>query len=166
MFFSATMTPAVKTIIDTLSMHPVMISVKKQESSANVDQDVIKINGRSKVDVLDEILRKEGVEKTLVFGRTKWGIENLSKQLTGRGLNVTSLHGNKNQNQRQRSLDLFRQSKVRILLATDIMARGIDVDDITHVINYDLPETYEDYVHRIGRTGRNNKKGIAISFVD
>lgn len=166
LFFSATMTPNVKTIIATLSQNPIMISVKQQETASNVDQNVVKINGRSKVEVLHDILNTDEVTKTIIFGRTKWGIESLSRQLSSLGFTVTSLHGNKSQNQRQRSLDLFRQNKIRILLATDIAARGIDINDISHVINFDLPETYEDYVHRIGRTGRNNKKGTAISFVD
>ena len=108
----------------------------------------------------------EGVNKVIIFGRTKWGIEKLSKQLLERRINVVALHGNKNQNQRQRALEQFKNNEVAILLATDIASRGLDVDDVTHVINYDLPESYEDYVHRIGRTGRNNKKGIALSFID
>src|SRR3989344_3879143 len=166
LFFSATLSPQIKNIIDTLSINPMMISVKLQETLANVDQDVIKINGQVKLDVLHDLLLKEGFDKVLIFGRTKWGIEKLSKQLMQRGLKVAALHGNKNQSQRQRALDQFRNNEVNILLATDIVARGIDVDDVTHVINYDLPENYEDYVHRIGRTGRNNKKGIALSFIE
>jgi len=166
LFFSATVSPAVKNIINTISQNPAYVSVKMQETLSNTDQDIIKINGQSKIDVLHNLLEKNELTKVIVFGRTKWGIEKLSKQLIQRGLNVVALHGNKNQNQRQRALDEFRENKVRILLATDVVARGIDVDDVTHVINFDLPETYDDYVHRIGRTGRNNKKGIALSFVD
>ena len=166
LFFSATLSPQIKNIIDTLSINPMMISVKLQETLANVDQDVIKINGQVKLDVLHDLLLKEGFDKVLIFGRTKWGIEKLSKQLMQKGLKVAALHGNKNQSQRQRALDQFRRNEVNILLATDIVSRGIDVDDVTHVINYDLPENYDDYVHRIGRTGRNNKKGIALSFIE
>lgn len=166
LFFSATVSPAVKIIINTISQNPVTISVKVQETLSNTDQDVIKLNGKSKFDVLLNLLKREDFLKVIIFGRTKWGVEKLSKQLMDRGVDVVALHGNKNQNQRQRALELFRENKVNILLATDIVARGIDVDDVTHVINFDLPETYEDYVHRIGRTGRNNKKGIALSFVD
>lgn len=166
LFFSATVSPAVKDIINTISRNPVTISVKVQETLSNTDQDIIKINGQSKIDVLCNLLKRPDFAKVIIFGRTKWGVEKLSKQLRDRGLDVVALHGNKNQNQRQRALDLFRNNKVNILLATDVVARGIDVDDVTHVINFDLPETYDDYVHRIGRTGRNNKKGTALSFVD
>lgn len=166
MFFSATLSPQIKTIIHTFAQNPITLSVKATETSINVDQDIIKTNGRNKFDVLDELLRQADLKKVIIFGRTKWGIEKLSRQLEKRGLSVAALHGNKNQNQRQRALTSFRNNEVPVLLATDVVARGIDVDDVTHVINYDLPETYEDYVHRIGRTGRNNKKGIALSFVD
>lgn len=166
LFFSATVSPSVKNIINTISQTPVYVSVKVQETLSNTDQDIVKINGQSKIDVLQKLLTRGDFTKVIVFGRTKWGIEKLSKQLIQRGLVVVALHGNKNQNQRQRALDQFRNNEVRILLATDVVARGIDVDDVSHVINFDLPESYEDYVHRIGRTGRNNKKGIALSFVD
>lgn len=165
-FFSATLSPQIQTIIRSFTQSPITISVKSQETAVNVDQDIIKTHGRIKLDVLQELLQDEALRKVIIFGRTKWGIEKLSQQLLKNGLRVVALHGNKNQNQRQRALDSFRRNEVAILLATDIVARGIDVDDVTHVINYDLPETYEDYVHRIGRTGRNNKKGIALSFVD
>lgn len=166
LFFSATLSPQITAIIHTLSQNPITISVKSQETAMLVDQDIIKTNGRQKLDVLEDLLRKNQMQKVIIFGRTKWGIEKLSKQLIQRGLAAVALHGNKNQNQRQRALEQFKNNQVRILLATDIVARGIDIDDVTHVINFDLPETYEDYVHRIGRTGRNNKKGIALSFVD
>lgn len=166
LFFSATMSSAIKQIIDTLAFNPVMISVKAQETAANIEQDIVKTYGRAKIDVLQELLGKQDFEKVIIFGRTKWGIEKLSKQLLQRGLNVVALHGNKNQNQRQRALALFKHNQATILLATDIVARGIDIDDVTHVINYDLPQSYEDYVHRIGRTGRNNKKGTALTLVD
>lgn len=166
LFFSATLSPQIKQIIDTFSRNPVMISVKSEETTSLVDQDIIKTHGRDKLDVLYDLLRNGNMSKIIIFGRTKWGIEKLSKQLIQKGFGAVALHGNKNQNQRQRALDQFKNNDVRILLATDIVARGIDIDDVSHVINFDLPETYEDYVHRIGRTGRNNKKGTALSFVD
>lgn len=166
LFFSATLSPQIKQIIDTFAYNPVMISVKSQETTTLVDQDIIKTNGRAKLEVLFDLLQNGNMQKVIIFGRTKWGIEKLSKQLIQRGFAAASLHGNKNQNQRQRALDQFKNNDVNILLATDIVARGIDIDDVSHVLNFDLPETYEDYVHRIGRTGRNNKKGIALSFVD
>jgi superfamily II DNA/RNA helicase len=160
------MSPQISGIIQSFSQNPLTISVKSQETAVNVDQDIIKTYGKEKLDILHKLLQENDMKKVIIFGRTKWGIEKLSKQLEQRGLPVAALHGNKNQNQRQRALESFRRDEVSILLATDIVARGIDVDNVTHVINYDLPETYEDYVHRIGRTGRNNKKGIALSFVD
>ncbi len=166
LFFSATVSPEVQSIMQSFLKNPITVSVKSQETALNVDQDVIKMNGRQKIDVLHDLLSQEGFEKVLVFGRTKWGIEKLARQLEERRFSVVSLHGNKNQNQRQRALDEFKNNRIKILLATDIVARGIDVPDVTHVINFDLPASYEDYVHRIGRTGRAGKKGIALSFVD
>lgn len=166
LFFSATIPPKVEPIMKTFLHDPVTISVKAQEAPVNVDQNVIKLNGRVKIEVLHDLLIAEGVKKVLVFGRTKWGLEKLAKELTLRGFTLAALHGNKNQNQRQRALDQFRQNRVSILLATDIASRGLDIADVTHVINYDLPETYNDYIHRIGRTGRANNKGIALTFVD
>lgn len=166
LFFSATMTPGVTEVMKSLSDNPVTISVKKQETSLNVDQDVINVRGANKLDVLHDLLIQDGFGKVLIFGRTKWGVEKLSRALEQRGFKVAALHGNKNQNQRQRALDSFRNDKINILLATDVAARGLDIDNITHVINYELPESYDDYVHRIGRTGRAEKKGSAITFVD
>lgn len=166
LFFSATVSPQIQGIIALFSKDPVFISVKSQETSGNVDQDIIRMNGRQKPEVLNELLRQGGFDKVLVFGRTKFGIERLARHLSENGHRVVSLHGNKNQNQRQRSLDQFKQNRVSVLLATDIASRGLDIPDITHVINYDLPQSYEDYIHRIGRTGRADKKGIALSFVD
>lgn len=166
LFFSATLSAKVLDIIHSFTKDPITISVKSQETTNNVDQDIIRTDGRNKVIVLKDLLRKEEFIKVLVFGRTKWGIEKLSRELEIDGFRVASLHGNKNQNQRQRALDEFKRSRVNVLLATDIASRGLDIPDVTHVINFDLPESYEDYVHRIGRTGRADKKGIALSFVD
>lgn len=166
LFFSATIPAAAQGVMKTFLNNPITVSVKQQESPVNVDQDVVKLNGRVKLEVLHDILIADGVKKVLVFGRTKWGIEKLAKQLEERGFTIAALHGNKNQNQRQRALDQFRYNKVSILLATDIASRGLDIVDVTHVINYDLPETYGDYIHRIGRTGRANQKGTALTFVD
>ena len=102
----------------------------------------------------------------LVFGRTKYGVEKLAKLLKQRGIKADSIHGNKSQSQRQRALSLFKKGEVQVLVATDVAARGIDIEDVSHVINYDLPTTYEDYVHRIGRTGRAGKRGKALTFVE
>jgi superfamily II DNA/RNA helicase len=165
LFFSATLPENTKDIMSHFLKNPVTISVKKTNTSANVDQDVIRLEGKPKIDVLHDLLAQEGFDKVLVFGRTKWGMEKLAKELDDRGFKVASIHGNKNQNQRQRAINDFKSDKVAILLATDIASRGLDIPNVTHVINYDLPETYEDYVHRIGRTGRADKTGKALSFV-
>ena len=166
LFFSATVPPQVLPIMQSFLKNPITISVKSRETVHNVDQDVIKLNGRLKTNVLHDLLTKPGFDKVLVFGRTKWGIEKLTKELIQRGISAVAMHGNKNQNQRQRALDEFKNNRVKVLLATDIVARGIDVPDVTHVINYELPQSYEDYVHRIGRTGRAGKRGMAITLVD
>ena len=102
----------------------------------------------------------------LIFGRTKWGIEKLTRTLLENGFQAAAIHGNKSQGQRQRALTQFKQNQVQILLATDVASRGLDIENVTHVINYDAPESYDDYIHRIGRTGRAGKKGIALTFVD
>lgn len=166
LFFSATVSPTISDLIHTFVKNPITISIKSNQTTANVDQDIIRMQGRQKITVLSELLRQEDIKKAIVFGRTKWGIEKLARQLEDNGFSVAALHGNKNQNQRQRALDAFKQNHVTVLLATDIASRGLDIDDVTHVINYDLPASYEDYIHRIGRTGRANKKGIALSFID
>lgn len=166
LFFSATIPPAVQNIMSDFLRNPVTISVKTHETPANIAQDIVKVNGRIKLEVLHDLLIQKGFDKVLIFGRTKWGIERLAKQLNLKGFRCASLHGNKKQNQRQRALEDFKYNKVSILLATDIASRGLDITNVTHVINYDLPKTYEDYIHRIGRTGRVDKKGVALSFVD
>lgn len=166
-FFSATLDSAIKTLIDSFSNDPVLINVKQGETSDNVHQDVIKYNGKSeKLDQLHSVLISDDVQKTLIFGETKHGVERLGKELQARGFKAESLHGGKNQGQRKRALDSFRDNRVTILVATDVAARGIDVADITHVINYDTPNTYQDYVHRIGRAGRAGRPGQAFTFVD
>jgi len=165
LFFSATVGDSVMNIMKQFTHKPVRISVKSQDLAINVDQEVIKVNGRAKLQVLQELLDQREFEKVLVFGRTKRGAEKLARVLAKMGFRVSAIHGNKSQNQRQKSLELFRNGKVNILIATDVVARGIDVDNITHVINYELPESYDHYLHRIGRTGRAGKKGKALTFV-
>ncbi len=166
LFFSATIPAGVQEIMRSFSKDPITISVKSQEILQNVNQEIIKVNGKNKIDMLHELLQREGFHKVLVFGRTKHGIERLAHELSARRFKVASIHGNKSQGQRQRALDEFKDNKIQVLLATNLASRGIDVDDITHVINFDLPESYEDYIHRIGRTGRANKTGVALTFVD
>ncbi len=166
LFFSATLPSNVQSVMKDFAYDPIMISVKTRETVSNVEQDIVKINGREKVEVLHELLNQDGFDKVLVFGRTKWGTEKLSRSLEQKGFRVASIHGNKNQSQRQRAIESFKSSRIQVLLATDVASRGLDINDVTHVINYDLPESYEDYIHRIGRTGRANKKGTALTFVE
>ena len=111
-------------------------------------------------------MRQKGFDKVIVFGRTKWGIQKLTMRLINSGFKAAAIHGNKSQNQRQRALDEFKKNKIQVLLATDVASRGLDIQDVTHVINYDQPASYDDYVHRIGRTGRIDKKGTALTFIE
>jgi len=166
LFFSATMTREVEVLISSLLKSPVRISVKSGDTAKNIEQDIVRAGGRDKLEVLHDLLIQDGCTKVLVFGRTKHGVERLSKKLVERGFKAESIHGNKNQSKRQRALSAFRDNHAHILVATDVAARGLDIPDVTHVINFDMPSTYEDYVHRIGRTGRGNKKGKALTIVD
>lgn len=166
LFFSATMSPEIKNLIKEFLKEPVMISVKTSETSAQVEQDVIRVSpGQNKLDILHDLLIKPGFDKVLIFGRTKHGVERLAKDLKTRGFKAESIHGNKTQGQRQKALSLFKESHANILVATDVAARGLDIAGVSYVINYDIPSTYDDYVHRIGRTGRAGKKGKALTFV-
>lgn len=167
LFFSATIPAKVSSVLQSFVQNPVTVSVKAQATSENVDQDIVKVIDRNKkVDQLHDLLIQDGFDKVLIFGRTKHGVEKLHKDLSFRGFKVGSIHGNKNQSQRQRALNEFKQNQIQILLATDVASRGLDIDSVTHVINYDLPETYDDYIHRIGRTGRAGKNGTALTFID
>ena len=166
LFFSATMPEKIKPVMQSFLTSPVMVQVKTGSTAKNVDQDIIRTKGKDKIEVLHELLIKEEFRKVLVFGRTKWGVNKLEINLTRRGFKATSIHGNKSQGQRSRALRMLKNGEVQVLLATDVASRGIDVQDITHVINFDVPGSYDDYVHRIGRTGRAGKKGVALTFVD
>jgi len=167
LFFSATISPEVNTIIKEFLKDPIRISVKTRDTAKNVEQDIVRIKGsEKKIDVLHELLNQKELSKVLIFGRTKHGVEKLSETLIRRGFKAESIHGNKNHAKRQRALNLFKDDRVQILVATDVAARGLDINDITHVINYDVPETYDDYVHRIGRTGRGEKMGKALTFIE
>ena len=166
LFFSATLSKEIENLIHEFLREPVRVSVKTQDTAKNIDQDVIRIHGKTKFDVLKELLIQEGFTKTLIFSRTKHGADKLAQALTIAGIRTDAIHGNKNQNARQRVLEDFKKERVKVLVATDVAARGLDISDISHVINYDLPATYEDYVHRIGRTGRAEKKGKALTFID
>lgn len=166
LFFSATMTDSVRKVMNGFLTNPVQISVKTQDTSINVKQEIIKIGDKPKIDILHDLLSSDEFEKVLVFGRTKHGARKLTRLLQDRGHKVGEIHGNKSQGQRQSALKQFKENRLNVLIATDVIARGVDIDDVTHVINYDLPESYESYIHRIGRTGRANKTGVALTFVE
>lgn len=167
LFFSATTSREIEKMILEFTKDPVRVSVKTRDTSKNVEQDVIKIKrGGAKIETLCNLLNKKEFNKVLVFGRTKHGVEQISKTLIRKGLKSESIHGDKNNYQRQKALNMFKDNKIQVLVATDVAARGLNIDNISHVVNYDLPATYEDYIHRIGRTGRWNKKGIALTFID
>ncbi len=167
LFFSATISPKVQEILKDFVINPITISIKTRDTSENVEQDVIRVSNRSrKIEHLHDLLIRDGFDKVLIFGRTKHGIEKLNRELTSRGFKSDAIHGNKTQGQRQKALDNFKKDQIKILLATDVASRGLDIDNVTHVINYDLPQTYEDYIHRIGRTGRADKRGVALTFVE
>jgi superfamily II DNA/RNA helicase len=165
-FFSATMAPSVQGLIRTFSSDPETVSVKSGESSDHVNQDVVRYaSTHDKMDKLHDILIKEEVAKVIVFDETQRSVERLSNELIARGFAADAIHGGKSQGQRQRALDSFKANKTKVLVATDVAARGIDVVDITHVINYSQPQSYQDYVHRIGRAGRAGRVGHALTFV-
>lgn len=167
LFFSATLDPKVESIMNMLLKREFKkISVKTGITADNVNQNVVKYTDKSeKVTKLTEILKQEEVTKTLIFVNTKRGVEELSFHLERYEFRAEVIHGDKRQMQRQRALDNFKYGKAKILIATDVAARGIDVSDISHVINFDVPESFEDYIHRIGRTGRANKFGNALTFI-
>lgn len=166
LFFSATMNKKTQEIANTFLKNPIQIETEKQSPASNVDQDVIRLkSNETKFKVLCNYICKDEFKKVLVFTRTKRETENLSKKLVHFGIKADSLHGDKRQTQRTRIISAFKNDSLSILIATDVASRGLDIRDITHVINYDMPENYDDYIHRIGRTGRAGKKGCALTFV-
>ncbi|MDP3996704.1 MAG: DEAD/DEAH box helicase [bacterium] len=165
LLFSATMSDATKQIVKEFLREPVLVSVKKRDVTGSIKQDVVRCKEGEKFEILTSLLGKPDFTRVLIFGAMKHGVEKLAKQLLASGIKAESIHGNKNHSQRQRSLKSFKNGDSRVLVATDVAARGIHVDDVSHVINYDLPNTFEDYVHRIGRTGRVDKRGVALTFV-
>lgn len=166
-YFSATMDRRVSDLIATFSPNAVTVSVKQGDTSDNVHQDVVPFTDKAnKLEALHTLLIEPVVAKTIIFESTQRNVERLQKDLTERGFEVEAIHGGKTQGQRQRALDKFKKSQSNILIATDVAARGIDVADVTHVVNYGMPQTYEDYTHRIGRAGRAGRVGYALTFVE
>ena len=167
LFFSATMNRKSEEIANSLLRNPIKVEVQKAEQGKNVDQDVIRLKeGETKFNVLCDYVSKDEFKKVLIFTRTKRQAEGLSKKLLDKGIKVNCLHGDKRQTQRTRIIDSFKRDFLNILIATDVASRGLDINNISHVINYDIPQNYDDYIHRIGRTGRAGKKGYALTFVE
>jgi len=167
LFFSATMEGETEKLIGKFSHNPKTVSTRTGVTADGVNQDVIWYAGKDqKLDKLHDLLIGEGRGKTIIFDDTKRSVEKLGKELLARGFSVDRIHGDKSQSQRSRAISRLKSGEIDILVATDVAARGIDVSDITHVINYSQPTTYDDYVHRIGRTGRAGKTGQAITFLE
>jgi superfamily II DNA/RNA helicase len=166
-FFSATMEPRIQSLIQTFAKNPEVVSVKTGDTSDNVHQNVVEYRNRDeKIDKLHDLLNQEHVSKAIIFHDTQRAVEELARELHSRGFKSDAIHGAKTQVQRQRALNKFKASEITILVATDVAARGIDVKDITHVINYTVPQTYADYTHRVGRAGRAGNTGYALTFVE
>ncbi len=166
MLFSATMPPALNDVAREALHDPVRVDLAPQtRPAAGITQAVYPVPRALKTDLLDEILRRTPTDGVIVFSRTKRGAERLARQLEKRGHAVAALHGDRSQSQRERALRDLKRGRVEVLVATDIASRGIDVEDLTHVINYDVPVTPEDYVHRIGRTGRADATGDAFTLM-
>ena len=167
LFFSATMPPEIQKLASTILVNPVKVEVAPVSSTADtINQSVYFVEKGDKKSLLIHLLRDQSISTALVFTRTKHGADKVAKELQRNGIRAEAIHGNKSQTARQRALQNFKLRHTRVLVATDIAARGIDVDELGHVINFELPEVPETYVHRIGRTGRAGSSGIALSFCD
>lgn len=167
LFFSATMPPEIQQLANILLSNPVKVEVTPASSTADtVQQSIYFVETLNKKELLVHLLKDAGIKTALVFTRTKHGADKVAKHLTRAGIIAQAIHGDKTQGARQNALQNFKLQRTRVLVATDIAARGIDIDDLTHVINYELPNVPESYVHRIGRTGRAGASGMAISFCD
>ena len=166
LFFSATVDKKIEMLIDSFLTNPIKISVKTPNASTHVEQNIVKVPRFAKQEKLEELLGLEEFKKVLVFGSTQMIVDKLSTSLSQKGVRAQGLHGGKRQAQRVQIVRNFRENRINVLIATDVAARGLDIADITHVINYDEPNNYDDYIHRIGRTGRGDSKGIALTFVE
>lgn len=168
MLFSATVEPSQKSLIHEMVKNPVTIAVSNgSTSSKNVAQDIIHVpDGADKFEMLRKLLSSNDFSKVILFAETKRLADKLSKKLNQSGIKTDQIHGNKSQNYRINALSKFKNGNIKVLVATDVAARGVDVDSVSHVINYQLPINYDTYIHRIGRTGRAGKKGMAYTFID
>ena len=167
LLFSATMPKEVTKLVNSILKNPVKVEVQPVSSTAEIiSQGVYFVPKKNKKSLLIHLLKDESIKSVIVFSRTKHGVNKIAKDLEKAGIQSAAIHGNKSQNQRQLALNNFKEGNIRVLVATDIAARGIDIDELSHVINYDLPDVAETYVHRIGRTGRAGASGVAITFCD
>jgi superfamily II DNA/RNA helicase len=167
LMFSATMPRAIAELAAHMLRDPIKVAVAPEAATADrVDQRIIRVDRPAKTAILVDVLRRETIDRCLIFTRTKHGADKVARNLRHAGITADAIHGNKSQSQRERVLAAFRKGEVRTLVATDIAARGIDVEGISHVVNYDVPNVPETYVHRIGRTARAGAEGIAISLCD
>ena len=166
LFFSATIPEKIRVLVNQFMKNPLTVTIKQGKTADNVDQDIVRVRDTAmKFTQLQELLIGPDFRKVLIFAETKREVEKLADNLAAKGFKAESIHGDKKQNQRQRALKMFKENYIKILVATDVAARGLDVKDISHVINYTVPQTFDDYIHRIGRTGRGDKKGMALTFV-
>ncbi|HEX7367082.1 MAG TPA: helicase-related protein, partial [Pelobium sp.] len=167
LFFSATMPPAITKLANTILDNPVRVEVTPVSSTADtINQFLYYVDKNNKNNLLLHVLEDKKIKTALVFTRTKHGADKIVKVLNAKGIKAAAIHGNKSQNARQNALAAFKDQTLRVLVATDIAARGIDIDELAHVINYEIPNISETYVHRIGRTGRAGANGTALSFCD
>ncbi|MEO9484562.1 MAG: DEAD/DEAH box helicase [Ekhidna sp.] len=168
MLFSATLDSSQEKLIKQITETAIRVNVSGgTQSSDNVDQNIIRVkHNENKFDVLFDLVNESAFEKVLLFAETKRGVDKLSKQLKNSGIKSDVIHGDKSQNYRSRAIELFKSGRTKILVATDVAARGIDIKGVTHVINYQLPQTMDSYIHRIGRTGRAEATGVAYTFVN
>ncbi|MCA9329103.1 DEAD/DEAH box helicase [Candidatus Saccharibacteria bacterium] len=165
-FFSATMEPRVQGLINGFVQDPKIVTIQSNRASDNVHQDVIRYrDNQHRLDQLHDLLAKDDVNKVIVFDETQRSVERLGQVLSERGFSSDAIHGGKTQGQRQRALRRFKNNEINILVATDVASRGIDISDITHVINFTAPQEYEDYIHRVGRAGRAGRSGYAYTFI-
>jgi len=167
LFFSATMPNSILTLSNTILRNPKKIAVHQVSTTAEtIQQSIYYTNKSDKKDLLFHILKNKDINQILVFSRTKHGADRIVRNLLKNNIEAAAIHGDKSQNQRQRALQSFKDYKVRVLVATDIAARGIDIDKLSYVLNYDIPNEPETYVHRIGRCGRAGEKGVSISICE
>ncbi len=164
--YSATMTPSVKKIVEEFMREPLTVSAIKNATNDHIEQNIIRAKDKTdKIDILSNLLLQPEFEKVIIFGETKFGVQRLADNLSKMGISAAAIHGNKSQSQREKALRNFKDNTVNVLVATDVAARGLDIPNVSHVINFDQPKVYDDYVHRIGRTGRAGKSGNALTFI-